>query len=107
MYPLSPNSVPPSVETNRGSRRYRDVRPYVSGAAGALLVGELTHTTNTHAGSLQEHVSFAPHAGAAGVDPSWLNYAERDAFRAMAEAHFLLPPSQAVRIHIPWTENDC
>jgi hypothetical protein len=31
-----------------------------------------------------------------------VNYAERDAFRAVAQAHYLLPPAQPVRVHIPW-----
>jgi hypothetical protein len=45
------------------------------------------------------------HQGRA-ADPSWLNNAERDAYRALGEAHFQLPHEGTVRVHIPWTEND-
>jgi len=35
-----------------------------------------------------------------------LDYAERDALRAAAETHYLLPPTVTVKINVGWTEND-
>ena len=100
MYPLSSNFVPPGSKEPEGTRRHRLTRPYAGPLiAAGTLNGTLTHATDTHAGSLVEHVSFVRslhQQQKRGADPSWLNYAERDAFRAMAEAHFLLPPSQVI-----------
>jgi hypothetical protein len=35
-----------------------------------------------------------------------LDYAERDALRAAADAHYLLPPAKTVKVNIAWTLND-
>lgn len=101
---LTPNFVPPHIDSDAGSSRWKVTAPYV-GALSGRVPGVLVHSTDTFGGMLFEGVSFL--AGGAppttlAAPPSWLNYAERDAFRQMGEAHFLLPPSQSVRIHIPW-----
>lgn len=104
LYTLSGNTVPPGDPERPGTHRHRVTSPYAAPLVEAgALPGVLTHTTDTHAGSRFEHVSFTrfPNqtAGSGATPSSWINYAERDAFRAMAEAHFLLPPKQTVRIH--------
>lgn len=108
-YALSPNAVPPALEDDMMSTRYGAMRSYLGGRA--------SRATDTLAGMLFEYESLAA-AGSVSLpaalhlfrgraaDPSWLNYAERDAFRALGEAHFLLPPARPIRVHIPWTEND-
>jgi hypothetical protein len=100
---LTPNFVPPHIEVDAGSTRWKATPPFV-GALGGRVPGELVHATDTFGGMLFEGVSFRDEGAlaTAGAPPSWLNNAERDAFRQMGEAHFLLPPSQSVRIHIPW-----
>jgi hypothetical protein len=111
LYTLSPNAVPPAIEADAGSRRFRATPAY-------LGAGRASHATDTFAGMRFEHELFAPEGGAEGLprqlpeglhrhqgraaDPSWLNYAERDAFRALGEAHFQLPHEGTLRVHIPW-----
>ena len=101
LYELSANAVPPPIETDVRSSRFVAAGSRFAGAAAS-------HATDTHAGMLVEFVPFAGSlpAGLHKGDPSWLNYAERDAFRELGEAHFELPPERTVRVHIPWTEND-
>ena len=79
---------------------------YFSNVAGASAV-------DTHAGVLLEHLPFTNdtllptsiHTTFSGgnADPAWLNYAERDAYRSMAEAAMVLPAASPIRVHIPWT----
>lgn len=110
LYALSPNAVPPAVEANAASPRF---------APAAYRRPAATAATDTNAGMLVEFEAFAGGGGAlpAGVhlhfgapaDASWLNYAERDAFRAMGEAAFAAAHgggAKPLRVHIPWTEND-
>jgi len=107
LYALSPNAVPPSVEEDAASPRFAPIPRRRPAAAAA---------TDTNAGMLVECEAFGPqlpagvhtHLGAP-ADASWLNYAERDAFRAMGEAAFAAAHGGAakpLRVHIPWTEND-
>jgi len=106
-YALSPNAVPPAIEEDTTSKRYGRMRPYLGNRA--------THSTDSLAGMLFEYEPIGAEAALPAnfhlfrgrpADPSWLNYAERDSFRALGEAHFLLPPARPIRVHIPWTEND-
>ena len=106
---LGPNSVPPAIEENRDARRFRETHAYIGAERAA-------HATDTYAGMRFEYVAHGNGRVALPVGlhlhhgqpahPSWLNYAERDAYRQLGEAHFLLPHKGAVRVHIPWTEND-
>jgi len=107
IYMLTPNYVPPSIETYVYSRRYREISPY-AGSLAQVFPGELVHSLDTNSGMLFETVHFPQQSSqnisvTLGAPPGWINNAERDALRAMAEAHFLLPTNQTVRIHIPWT----
>jgi len=102
LYTLSANVVPPAIETDTCSSRYRATKPYASTLSP--LPGSVTHATDTMAGMLFEHVSFSP--AVPHQYASYVNYAERDAFRALSEAHFQLPPDKGISVHIPWTEND-
>ena len=105
-YALSPNAVPPAVERDEASPRFRTLPPYI----GAVRA---SHATDTNSGMRFEYEPLSAAALPAGLhmhagapaDPSWLNYAERDAYRALGEAHFELPHNDTVRVHIPWTEN--
>jgi hypothetical protein len=106
-YNLGPNAVPPAIEHNRETRRFRETRAYIGMERAA-------HVTDTMAGMRFEYEALGSGALPDGLhlhhgqpaNPSWLNYAERDAYRTLGEAHFLLPHNGTVRVHIPWTEND-
>ena len=104
LYTLSPNAVPPAIERDATARRFRATAPYLGARAA--------EATDTFAGSLVEYAALGAAALPAGVHAgpaSWLNYAERDAFRALGEAAFAAAHfggAAPLRVHIPWTEND-
>lgn len=120
LYALSPNAVPPATETDTATRRYGATRPYLRRLrpAGAAVEAMDTLTgmvleyealgEGSSAGRLPARVHLA--RSGAPAPPSWLNYAERDAFRAMGEAALAAAHGGALpeplRVHIPWTEND-
>jgi hypothetical protein len=104
LYRLSPNAVPPAVEARADSPRYAPTARRRPAAAAA---------TDTNAGMLVEFEAFAGGGGAlpaglhthfgAPADASWLNYAERDAFRSMGEAAFAAAHgggAKPLRVHI-------
>ena len=120
LYTLSPNAVPPATETDAGTRRYGATRPYLRRARPAAAAAAV-EATDTLTGMLFEHEAFGRagaalpagvHAqrGGAPAPASWLNYAERDVFRAMGEAAFAAAHGGALpeplRVQIPWTLND-
>ena len=111
LYALSPNAVPPASEADAGTRRYGATRPYLRRARPA---GAPIEATDTLTGMVFEHEALGGARLPAGVHalrgapapPSWLNYAERDAFRAMGEAAMAAAHGGALpeplRVHIPW-----
>ena len=112
LYALSPNAVPPSAEGDAGTRRHGATRPYLRALRGAAAAAAV-EATDTLTGMVFEYEALGgalpagvhAHRGAPAPS-SWLNYAERDAFRAMGEAAFAaahggtLP--EPLRVHIPW-----
>lgn len=115
LYSLSQNAVPPAVEVDSTSSRFRKSIAPISIAS--LKKEWSVSTTETYSGMRFDHVAFSStnelpislHKHKGSMAPSsWLNYAERDFFRDLAEAHFV--PAQdgykTLIVHIPWTEND-
>ena len=116
LYSLSENAVPPAIEKDVTSKRFRKTTP-PDHVLKAINNEWSISTTETYSGMRFDHVLFSSiresqsfvhkHKGM-GAPSSWLNYAERDFFRDLAEAHFV--PAQdgykTLTVHIPWTEND-
>lgn len=119
LYMLSPNAVPPPLERDTSSRLHRVTRLYVAprrvaaGSPDALATGHYA-AHDTARGMLVEFealgsggalpVGVHAHRGAPAPDV-WLNYAERDAFRALGEAAFNAAHyggAEPLRVHIPW-----
>jgi hypothetical protein len=125
LYPLSVNAVPPSTEGDTSTKRFGATRPYLrklraagtsSSSSTSTSTSTSIETTDTLTGMafeyepLQQHLVIPSglhlHRHAAQAPLSWLNYAERDAFRGMGEAALAaahggsLP--EPLRVHIPW-----
>ena len=122
------------------------VRAYASVEGVHATLAPTVRRLDTGFGMAFEIVTFdEAEAAVADTNTTWINYAERDAFRDVAgesvrvcylcaarvvrnggwlrsywptavlsrhdiicctEAHYMLPPANLVRVHIPWTEND-
>eukprot|EP00698_Gefionella_okellyi_P001369 TRINITY_DN11315_c0_g1_i1.p1 TRINITY_DN11315_c0_g1~~TRINITY_DN11315_c0_g1_i1.p1 ORF type:complete len:1142 (-),score=234.82 TRINITY_DN11315_c0_g1_i1:23-3307(-) len=91
-YLLSKYAVPPATTASTHSHVHTRDDVTVSYRSGVMLY-EYVHT---------QDAEQPVHDG----DASWLNYAERDAMRSAADAAYLNPPAQTVKINVAWTEND-
>ena len=102
LYSLSSAWVPPAVVARAADdpARFRPARPYAAGAGAAAVGGPVAHATDTNTGSAVEYVAFGA-AAVTATDPSWLNAAERDVYRAIGEATVVLSPGKCRTVHIP------
>jgi hypothetical protein len=110
LYSLLPQTVPPSF-AEMGPKHTR-----ITAQGAPLPRQRVSKRLDTGTGMAFEWSSFLPspaystlirraHNGEQAQD-TWMNAAERDAFRSAVDALYQSPPALTAKIHIPWTEND-